>query len=197
MVKIKNLGYNLNHQYRLYAQQDAEIAVGDKQYTKTFEILLYPKSLPLAEDMDRVPVIRAIHIVPVFAPNLLQLLGATGNYGLEGVCNVWNGVEESPAIPRETMDLIAKNFFFINWDDASPQAFVLSKIEDTHWSFSGGIVGSNKISIVLDIFLGVVAAGSALPANVINWDVFVEVDWAKVSHSEFQEYIMEVAFTQD
>jgi hypothetical protein len=198
MVKLKEQTYSINHQYRIYVDQESAIAIGTSTGEDREELILYPKSLPLGEDMDRIPIIRAVHIYPIIAKTIVQLIKASGNYSVEAVCNVWNGSEETLSDPHETMDLLAKNFLVFHLDDAATEAFALMQVQDTHHYFQGGIMGKNKITIVNDIIFGANVAGAAFPTSTINFDVFIEVDWKPVTKSEFQAYITELAlFLQD
>lgn len=198
MVSLKGINYNLNHNYHIYVA-NAVVSVGADNSVAEYEIELFPKTLPLAEDMDRIPILRRIDAIPALSYKMIQNTNSAGQYGAEFNLQIWNGEVKEIAVGNleGSMDFLCSAQVLYNEDDATPEQFALLLAEQIHRLFQGGIVLKNKITLKIVVNIPSAASGSALPYNMVNWHCFFEVDWTPVSKSEFDSYIRESIFSSD
>jgi len=198
MVHPKNMPYQTNHLISCRGNSP-EIVIGESTAEDIRVLEIFDKSLPLSTDLDRIPILRGIHIKPIMAPIITQKLVASGIYGIEITCQVWNGSTEARGeqVNFESSDLLGMCSVTVNLDDATPQAYCILNAQDFQATFAGGIVLKHKVEIEVDAFTAAIAvSGADFPEDNVVFDVILEIDWFPAAKSEIQNYINEMLYAE-
>jgi len=198
MVKPKKLDYEINHFYSIRGRTP-EVAVGDTNANNEDILRIFSKSLPLGVDMDRIPVLRGINIIPLVCGTVSQMLNASGLWGIEVTCEVWNGSSEARSEDNnfESMDLLGFANFTWNEDDATAEMYAGTICNQFNKNFQGGLLLSNKITVETNVYCSAAVATNVIPENICPFDVFLEVDWFPVSKEEAQQYLNEMLYAEE
>lgn len=183
MYMVKNLDekYNLNHIYRLPISATA-IAVSSSSSTNTAELELFQKSLALTSDLERLPILRGI--AGCFRPNatLPVDMGGSGVANCTVTVFLYNDDEDS----QDSDELLGTWEFILSH---TTNVITGVAVDDITWDFEGGVLLNDKISVKLTFATSTAVATTALGFGAV--DIYLEVDWVKLTDSEFNQYIKE------
>ena len=177
--------FNINHIY-----QD-EIASGEAIVTATVEtfydeIELFKRSLALSNDLKRVPIIRSMKMIPEFDANLAAHMTASSVVGISGELEIYN----SKAVDADK--LIGKWTFHIY--NGTTECMI--DFEGDDYGFKGGIMANNNLRVQGIYTTNAAVSGTALPADLIKVQYFIEIDWIPITSKEADEYIREFIFAE-
>jgi len=188
MVSIPKVDFNLNHHYQLNGHNPA-IGVGAITATATEELELFAKSLALASDLKRLPILRSIDVSTYFAPTLIADMVVSGVNRVSIIATLYNCDED--AISDEdiigvytaglTIGTGATNFYTSNRSNLK----------------GGGYLLRNKVTLQVVAATDIAVSTSTLAAFLIGIYLGLEIDWAEVTKAQFEEYVLESVYAKD
>jgi len=182
MVSI-NEKYNLNHIYHINTTSSV-ISIGSANSANTEELELFQKSLALASDLKRLPILRGIFASTDFSVAAPNEMNTSSIRNIKWSVELYNddveSQDEGELLARWTLYCAQTNgvLEFVGFDMSS-------------WDYEGGILLSDKVSIKGELFSSSNVATADFPADRFNGDVFLEIDWVPVSKSQLDDFIRE------
>ncbi|GAH46794.1 unnamed protein product, partial [marine sediment metagenome] len=155
MVDIKDLDRNLNHIYLMHAP-NLEVPVGNQIGNISVELELYEKSLALAGDLKRLPVLVSINGIITMHAGTFGFMNASNWTEMTAYAKLWNRDNVIPAEYAEIEDRIAQWSLYAV-DVAG--AIILVDIEPNSIQYQGGILLASTITLSLELTGDVVVAG--------------------------------------
>jgi len=190
MVKL-NVPYEMNHIYKI-VMEPGDILINDAEEILTEDLELFARSLALASDLKRLPLLRSATCHVHFDANTLENLAASGVETLTAEIFLRND---------RTVDIapLEEEVLIYTWEAvASLEGGIPFFSFPNHvWPFRGGILLNNQISVQVNVTLDGPVAGANLDAGYMNLTVFLEVDWLPVSKKQFEEFLLESVYAQE
>ena len=180
-----NTSYELNTIYQLEGS-NAEISIGSPAASQQDSLTLYEKGAVIAGDMDKLPIMRSLSGSWSYDPAVLSRITASGFVVITVKCEIFNGEYDDDDWK------IAEYNGIIQYDAGR----IAIEMDDLEWGLAGGVVLFNKLHIKTRVVGNTNAAGAAFPAETVNYQLFIEVDWKKVTKAQKAEYIEEAIFSR-
>ena len=189
MVDInKKLGYNLNHIYN-DTIGNAQVEVGSKSQVNRQEINLFDKSLALTSDLKRLPVLRSFDINILLDTGILTQMSASGWM----LCRIDAALYNCKISNISEEYRIGKVVAYVYYDGTSANCMI--QVGNLEWDLEGGLLLYDKITMSCNIY-GNANVDPAIPAGEVNADFDIEIDWVKVTKSEFEDYLLEHVYAE-
>ena len=192
MVDFKESTRPLTHFYQ-FAIDSPEVGIGSTQHLETNYLELYEKSLALASDLERLPILVGARAhVEGAAPMKAYMVAA----GLSGIaCHIDVVNEETDEGDEADNDDIVVRASASFWSPVA--ASTLSNMgSDFTWDFEGGILLAATISLIAITNTDIAVAGAAFAAGAFTIYVTLEVDWVKVTQKELDQFIREFLYAR-
>ena len=176
--------YNLNHIYQT-ADGNSVMAGGTTYQSKTNTQELFERSLALASDLKRLPILRGLSGTIRAYASLRDNMLAGGCITSTVIISVYNGDVEAD-------NLIARWAAHAYYWDAT-KSFDL-EIEPVTWDYEGGILLMDEYNVVMEL-----ANAPTNPNDFgASWayDLFFEIDWVPVTKEQLSEFIMEYLYAR-
>lgn len=189
MVDLKT-GYELNHIYNFLSESDEQAAAASAS-EDIQEIELFDKSLALASDLKRLPIMRGGSIKFRIHRNFIPYLVGAVVVGFTARCTLYNCAANEVADRHRlgTANLYC-NIVIANIDG-------LLVVNDWNWDYEGGVLLNPTITIVMSNGTNVAITGDALPEGMIKAEVDIEIDWHPITKKQFEEYIVESVYAKE
>jgi len=182
MVDLK-APYELNHVYHV-AINSLELPVGDSEESEDVELELFEKSLALASDLKRLPILRSLSKIPFLNIQIKSdMQGSTVN-AVQLRIKIYDSEKD------DDDDNLIWSGSMNCWFDSGAATFE-SEIPPDSWDFEGGRLLGHKIIIESTIQASSNPATNPFPAGNLNFDLFFEIDWYPVKKPELDDFIRE------
>lgn len=188
MVELKT-EYELNHLYPVQVLQQ-EIAIGAAQDVSYQTIQLFNKSLALASDLKRLPILRGFSGSWSLPPALGFAMNASGVTEISLSAAIYNCKQEDIGIDKIIARFNAKVV-------AVAAAVTVIDFENIYDNIVGGILCGEELTIQLITTCNQVAAGAAFAADNFYVIAIPEIDWLPISKKQFEEFILESVYAKE
>lgn len=192
MAPIKKLDedrYNLNHAYPKAIDLPL-IASGATYGASTTQIQLFDKSLALASNIVKLPVLRSITwTFYIQKPSSLgTTLEAANVNGIDWLAQLINKDAYDAEYSIDSTNLV---FYHSDADQNTSWGGQVSRSR----TFAGGILLSPTIAVYVSSVVGVAAAlDIAIQGQIL---MHLEIDWIEVTKAQFKDFILEHVYSKE
>jgi len=187
MVELKT-PYELNH-IIYHVLENTSIPVGNSQDVVTHEIELFERSLALTSDVKRFPILRSLTVNFDWSESIAANMNSSGRSNASFKIYIWNASQEKIA----NDNLIFSSLAFIA---QSTGTIVMIQVQNESWSFKGGALLGPEVTVRLVTSMAGNVTSVAFPEEVLNGQIFLEVDWFPLSKNQFKDIVLEDVYSR-
>lgn len=180
----KKLNYDLNHIYDLEFTPP-NIGIGASQAAVESSLIMFDKSLALASDLKRLPILRGLAVMLRPTAALAAAIVAAGVTTIGAYLEIFRDDDLNNKIYSSSILL---------YHDSVNHVYYVAK-DESGWDYEGGLLLNDRIWYRITVETNSNCTG--VLNTPIRGDMHFEIDWAEVSQQEFEQFILESVYAKD
>lgn len=189
MVDLK-VDYELNHIYRL-ATNNPELIVAVTEWDNSEELELFQKSLALASDLKRLPVLRSLSGCVELDADMRAHMGNASVEIIDFILKLYNG----DANEMDAEHQIWAGAGVIYFDTTAKTAQI--HLPNIDWDYEGGLLLGDTITLGLIGECDGAVTTNIIPSAMLKAVIFLEIDWTPITSKQLDDYIKEHVYARE